>query len=146
MEPSDASNLKSSISIDPSRDQKLYPTILIPSVPCSCGIADGYISSTLSCESRFPKLLRRSSRELSRRRPSLETQSLDNYQRESMAGYSPRRCRVYEVVIYFGAQSALFGLSDDVDANNREGFLRRREAACSRAVGRVSWRVRCGRE
>lgn len=37
-------------------------------------------------------------------------------------------------MIYFGAHSALFGLSDDVDANNREGFLRRREAACSRAV------------
>ena len=37
MEPSDAFNLKSSISIDPSRDQELYPTILIPSVPSSCG-------------------------------------------------------------------------------------------------------------
>ncbi|OAF55360.1 hypothetical protein VC83_08221 [Pseudogymnoascus destructans] len=55
---------------------------------------------------RFPKLLRQSSRELSQRRPSLETQSLDNYQQESMAGYSPRQCRVYEVVIYFGVQSA----------------------------------------
>lgn len=52
-----------------------------------------------------------------------------------MAGYCRRDDgRVYEVVIYFGAQSALFGLSDDVDANNREGFLRRREAACCRAV------------
>lgn len=87
-----------------------------------------------------------SSRELSRRRPSLETQSLDNYQRESMAGYSPRRCRVYEVVIYFGAQSALFGLSDDVDANNREGFLRRRGGGVFSCSGRVSWGERCGRE
>ena len=66
-----------------------------------------------------------------------------------MAGYSPRRCRVYEVVIYFGAQSALFGLSDDVDANNREGFLRRREAACSRAaegfLGGALWACMGGR-
>lgn len=92
LEPSDASNLKPSTSIDPSRDQKLYPTSRFLRTGPYVGIAETRYILDFGVRLRgwFPKLLRQSSRELSRRRPSLETQSLDNYQRESMAGYIRR--------------------------------------------------------
>lgn len=60
LEPSDASNLTSSISIDPSGDRILYPTILFLRSRASCGYSQTrYILDAFRLRDRFPKLLRR---------------------------------------------------------------------------------------